>query len=180
MYARHEDRDHDALRQDFQRSLDIALLESAFQMNHATGPKAPSLGQPIGEGFHFQVWKYPAQPLNLAVAIPKQNFLNEDSGLRKSSWLRAMTELKRVKAPLIPPFEILKSFDNESMLLITPFGEGDATTADLHWQPLDVQITATIELLRKRKLFIDDYIQIRCHNGTPFICDLSDLKFIQT
>jgi len=169
----------DELRNSFYRSLDVALLEHTFGLHHSNGPKSPHIGQLIGEGFHFQVWRYPAAPLALAVGIPKRNFLEEEQGFRQQLWLRAMKQLKHSEGHLVPPFEILKSIDDQSWILITPYGERDANCALPEWQPLDHHIQQTQAALKQQGLKIDDYIQIRCCQGTPFICDFSDLRSVR-
>ena len=122
----------------------------------------------IGRGFHFSNFKVVAQgSFPFALSIARPGFL---VGLVLDEWVNALKLLKEVRHPLIPPMEF--GVHDETAYYITPYCAENITSRKALKDPLQ----SLSEALRKKRLYVDDYWQVKLMDGHPFVIDWSDLK----
>jgi hypothetical protein len=154
-----------ALQQGFYRSLDDSVIRSGV----IHGP-ALRIWETLGEGRHFQCFKLPGRGgVDMAIKLAKPAFLQDDFGLR-SQWAADLKRLQALQHPLIPPMEVIE--DKDFFAYVQPFFEADQDLSHLmKGAVLDLQHS-----LARMGLELDDYPQLRRHQGHPFVIDFSDLK----
>ena len=175
--ARRDDRL--SLRKGFYQAYDPSMLQNLL-MDHTRLTGLSARGKCIGQGTHFQSFQIDGRgPLSLVLSVATSEFAG---GLVSGhqTWYQAMTRLKSLDLPLVPPFEILRHerADHATLGFVTPFGRQKQEKASSHWQPLDGLINGLHAELHKNQLCLQDVVQIRCAEGIPFVIDWSDLIFI--
>jgi hypothetical protein len=138
----------------------------------------------LGSGTHFKtlglrhssLFSSNKQAMEFVAKIPIDSHFQKDHP-DYFRFLEALSHLKRVKDPLIPPFELV--FWRQTFAMVMPRGKRDQNVSR-HWQPLDLYIDISQECLLRRGLKIDDHSQVAHWQGVPFLYDLSDLKQSQS
>jgi hypothetical protein len=168
------------LRQNFYNHYDPSFFTGLFRS--LSGPRKEEFIKKhplslLGEGSHFQAWKVTTGKNGTYVLrIPSRH----SSDLLKNTflpWIKNMKFVSKYKAPLLPPFEIIK-VENQ-FGLVSPYGE-------LLSEKQNQQLTFLEEskkfsqFLRSLGLSIQDRLQIafwrdQMGEAIPFVFDLSDL-----
>jgi hypothetical protein len=166
--------DCDHLRKRFFESYDRSLIE---YMCSSRSIETHDRIHPIGEGRHFRalvLLPEVSSKIPLVISIPKSSFLGSDPVRNSARWCQDMSDLRKLRIPMIPPFELIQN-SNVLRCLVTPFGSGGSDQANSRWQPVISCVKMAERVLAQHGFRIDDQIQVRCFEGIPFICDLSDL-----
>ncbi|WP_141734838.1 hypothetical protein [Oligoflexus tunisiensis] len=154
-----------ALEQAFSRSLDTSVIRSGIM--RAQGTRNWDL---VGEGRHFQCFKLPGRGgMDLAVLVAKPSFLKDELQARRR-WALDLNRLSALAHPLVPPMEVMD--DTDFFAYVQPYCDAE--------QPMTEAIQAVLLDLQKSlaglELELDDYTQLRCCQGHPFVIDFSELK----
>jgi hypothetical protein len=166
--------DYEYLRRRFFESYDRSLIE---YLASSRSIEAHDRIHPIGEGRHFRalvLMPDNSTKIPLVISLPKSSFLGNDPAKTSARWCDAMKDLRRLRVPMIPPFDLLENA-NVLRCFVSPFGSGGSDQAKARWQPIKNHVNLTERALADHGFRIDDRIQVRCFEGIPFICDLSDL-----
>lgn len=147
---------------------------SAFDHSHVCcwlkGQSMPQGLTYLGAGTHFEVWKYAASPISLVYKKADDDFWDPATP-NSQHFISALRALKKSRAPLIPPFEIVEQDDK--LAIVMPFAESVSGTKFRH--PL---LEECFRELKRHNLAVNDVIQGGECMGEPFIYDFSDLHFI--
>ncbi|MEZ4741157.1 MAG: hypothetical protein R3B45_01695 [Bdellovibrionota bacterium] len=161
------------LNEQFYRYYDPALHRTLHQMYTSEGHLRNH--QYLGGGRHFKVWRISrTQEYAQVISVSNSGFIQDrggEAGIIK--WSALMHKLKLLDHPLVPPFEI--SLLSEEASIMMPFGCDRIPNALKTPGLIDSSIESLKVELTKALLTIDDVLQIRYANSTPFICDFSDL-----
>ena len=172
------ERDTSRLRELFYKGYDPSSF-SSFLIDGVDETRLPAGWSFIGEGTHFQSFRVnKCGPTPLVLSVANEQFC---AGLASnhSAWAKAMSLLRTLNLPLVPPFEVLHNDAYDAKIAyVTPFGGQHENKASSHWQPLASQVEYLTDGLRKCGLGLDDVAQIRCLDGIPFIIDWSDLIWL--
>ncbi len=129
----------------------------------------------VGEGIHFEVYRISdaAAPLSTVIKVSRPDF----SGLypNAASFERLLRKLKSIHTvSLLPPMDVFLT-QQQRIAIVMPYANQPVSAAAAHWQPLERWINHSVALLAQAHMELNDVLQIRCTNGTPFIYDVSDL-----
>ena len=152
-------------------------FRKAYDLLSKNGHSSKGSTKLIGEGIHFKSYIFNRESsFPLVISIGKTNFKNNlPSSFEK--WRSCLMQLKRIYMPLIPPFEIVSNSDQIGY--VTPYVPDPADTSHSLWLPIKDLCDKLSRQLTRMSLVLDDYWQIKCLRGVPFIIDLSDIKAIK-
>jgi hypothetical protein len=172
-------REHDRirLREAFYRAFDSGRLHAAAERLSQVGA-FPGFG-PVGAGMHFRCFAETAgrSPggVQLVVKIASREFLDEVVNLE--GWVSTLDKV--ASSDLVPPVEVLRlrsDSGGQGLALVMPFGPDRADQCAAWWQPETALLQGFYQDIGRMNLHLGDVPQLRCWDGIPFICDLSDLR----
>ncbi len=163
-------KDRAKLIHEFYSSFDRSLAESFLSLQ--SEELRIDRGEFLGQGRHFSAYllKGRSRVGGLVIKIPGADFgphLQRD-------WISTLSFVAKLNLDLIPPFELIQQ--GSVVALAMPYGSEKESAAGANWQPLTTAKLKLESTLKSYQIAIDDYLQIRCFEGIPFVCDLSDLK----
>ncbi len=152
---------YESLKTEFYKAFDPSYLDQAVEKLNL-GHTLTGFSQ-IGEGADFAAWRTEHGGFPFAIKIAHGEFSRSES---RGAFVRAMAKLKNLRAPLIPPVEVLDR--SYALAYVLPFGESRSTDWGISWQ-------ACCKALQEKGLKLADIPQVRFFKDTPFIIDWSDL-----
>lgn len=146
------------MRDAFYQSLDLSYWLSRLRNFRPDGCRM------LGAGTYFENYLDPVTQRVIKRLLPQQRW----HGLRIR---KSLVRIHAAQLVLIPPIEVF-TFE-EDLFVISLFGSEDKNPKP-HWMPLQEPIGLLSEGLAELGYKWDDAWQIRCWEGIPFHCDVSD------
>lgn len=160
------------IKEDFYSEFDLDIVQNLIEKIDSPPPSL----ELVGEGFHFRSYKYNKyHTIALVLSVAKSSFYQTLSS-EIDLWIRSMRRLKSLDVHFVPPFEIV--LWAEKVTYVTPYAPDPPSMHHPDFEPLEIYIKSFREKLHQAKLVIEDYLQIKCLKGVPFVIDWSDLKSI--
>jgi hypothetical protein len=125
----------------------------------------------VGEGFFFEVFRYPGRAVALTLHIAKRAFFQEH-GEGAAEWKRAFQVARKLRSPLIAPME-LYAF-GEKLGYVMPYCPVAIERPEL---TLAAPVRQFYDNLSAQGLVLGDCLQVRKVGEMPFQVDWSDLGF---
>ncbi|MGE0172428.1 MAG: hypothetical protein AB7T49_06580 [Oligoflexales bacterium] len=148
----------------FYRSYDPSVLEHLLADENRLGRL-----EKVGEGFCFRAYRLSGTQMPIVLHIAKREFFREKRDDIKE-WRSAMDVVRKLRAPLIPPMELLILEDKVAYAM--PFCPKTVPESSLTDQVRDFY-----QALDSHKLDLGDCLQVRGLGNLAFQIDWSDLGF---